>query len=217
MSRYWPAWTTGSLVVHAAVLALIFVAMPSRPRSHAGPAVMPVHLVALAPTHVSATPTPRREPVAKPRTQAQPQATAVLRRHRTSSGVLPAPAVARAAAPRPAPAHGQRQVAKAGAANAHTATPPPSDLAEAAAHDLDLVRQHLEHFKFYPEDARRRGIGGNVDIGFRLTHGGRVAQVRIASSSGYALLDHAAEAIVARAVPFPVDAGHYRVCLRFWP
>lgn len=98
-----------------------------------------------------------------------------------------------------------------------TAAPSPADIANASAHDLDLVRRHLERFKFYPEDARRRGIGGDVDVGFRLTDGGRVAQLRIASSSGYALLDRAAEAIVTRAVPFPVDTGHYRVRLRFWP
>jgi len=97
------------------------------------------------------------------------------------------------------------------------AVSPPADIDTASAHDLDLVRRHLERFKFYPEDARRRGIGGDVDIGFRLTRGGRVAQVKIDASSGYALLDRAAKAIVARAVPFPVDRGRYRVRLRFWP
>ncbi len=126
------------------------------------------------------------------------------------------------AKPQSAPVHVQKQVAKAKAVSTpplavRTAVPQPSDMAQASAHELDLVRRHLERFKFYPEDARRRGIGGDVDVGFRLTHGGHVAQVRIASSSGYALLDHAAEAIVARAVPFPVDTGHYRVRLRFWP
>lgn len=134
---------------------------------------------------------------------------------------MPVPAVVRVAA-HPTPAHVQRQVARAEGVsaqpvNVHAAAPAPSDLARASAHDLDLVRRHLERFKFYPEDARRRGIGGDVDVGFRLTHGGGVTQVSIASSSGYALLDRAAEAIVARAVPFPVDAGHYRVRLRFWP
>lgn len=103
------------------------------------------------------------------------------------------------------------------AAASRTAVTSPADIDKASAHDLDLVRRHLERFKFYPEGARRRGIGGAVGIGFTLTAGGRVMQVRIDASSGYALLDRAAKAIVIRAVPFPVDKGRYRVRLRFWP
>lgn len=179
---------------------------------------MPVHWV--APSHAHASPSvPASMPPARPhKAQARSQTRAVPRPHPESQA--PVPALARAKAPS-APAHVRGQVAKEAVSIppsvARQAAPSPSDVAASSAHDLDLVRRHLERFRFYPEDARRRGIGGNVDVGFQLTRGGQVAQVRIASSSGYALLDHAAEAIVARAVPFPVDRGHYRVCLRFWP
>lgn len=203
------------------MLALIFVSMPSRPASHAGPAVMPVRWV--APTQPQASPpapTAHAQPARQRKVQARSGAMAAARPHRPHHDSLPASPVARAT-PQPAPVHAHKRLAKAKAVSlpppARTAAPSPADMAASSAHDLDLVRRHLERFKFYPEDARRRGIGGNVDVGFRLTHGGQVAQVRIASSSGYALLDHAAEAIVARAVPFPVDRGHYRVRLRFWP
>lgn len=107
----------------------------------------------------------------------------------------------------------QASAPRIAAASASSSSAP----APRSAHDIDLVRRHLERFKFYPESARRRGIGGDVGVGFRLTAGGHVAQVRVTASSGYALLDKAAEAIVARAVPFPVDSGQYRVRLRFWP
>jgi len=117
----------------------------------------------------------------------------------------------------PAPPPRQVESSRNATAPDHASAPSASALAAVSRQNLDLVRRHLERFKFYPESARRRGIGGHVDVGFRLTAGGHVAQVRITGSSGYALLDEAAEAIVARAVPFPVDTGQYRVRLRFWP
>jgi len=78
-----------------------------------------------------------------------------------------------------------------------------------------LIRNHLESFKYYPASARRRGIEGHVEVGFRLTHDGAADQVAVLHGSGYAVLDHAALETVYRAQPFPVEHGQYRFSLRF--
>jgi len=79
----------------------------------------------------------------------------------------------------------------------------------------DAVRKRLETFKYYPASARRRGIEGDVDVAFKLVHGGVAEQVEVLKGSGYAVLDHAALTTVARAQPFPVGNGVFRFHLRF--
>jgi len=79
----------------------------------------------------------------------------------------------------------------------------------------NAVRKRLESFKYYPASARRRGIEGDVDVSFKLVHGGAAEQVKVLKGSGYAVLDHAALSTVARAQPFPVGNGQFRFHLRF--
>ncbi len=79
----------------------------------------------------------------------------------------------------------------------------------------NAVRKHLETFKYYPASARRRGIEGDVDVAFNLTHGGMAGQVTVLKGSGYTVLDRAAIMTVARAQPFPVGDGQFRFRLRF--
>jgi len=79
----------------------------------------------------------------------------------------------------------------------------------------NVVRKHLEAFKYYPASARRRGIEGDVDVSFMLVHGGIAEHVELLKGSGYAVLDRAAITTVARAQPFPVENGQYRFHLRF--
>jgi len=79
----------------------------------------------------------------------------------------------------------------------------------------EAVRRRLEAFKYYPASARRRGIEGDVDVAFSLVAGGMAARIKLLKGSGYAVLDRAALATVARAQPFPVERGDYRFRLRF--
>jgi len=79
----------------------------------------------------------------------------------------------------------------------------------------NIVRNHLEVFKYYPASARRRGIEGDVDVSFKLVSGGHAEQVKVLKGSGYAVLDRAAVTTVARAQPFPVENGQFRFHLRF--
>jgi periplasmic protein TonB len=210
----WPAWVAASLAVHAIVVGWIFVQVSPLMASDPG-SVVSVELVPMPPDRSG------------PKTGSAPASKTQARHADASRQGNGAPAPKQPATSEPAEAGRHESVSPSRARQAeashtvtvpdHTGAPSTAQVTTVSRQNLDLVRRHLERFKFYPESARRRGIGGNVDVGFRLTAGGHVAQVRITASSGYALLDEAAEAIVARAVPFPVDTGQYRVRLRFWP
>jgi TonB family protein len=78
-----------------------------------------------------------------------------------------------------------------------------------------LVRNHLEHFKYYPASARRRGITGDVEVGFELNGQGEAGELKILSGSGYVVLDKAALETVRRAEPFPADGGDFQFRLHF--
>ncbi len=82
-------------------------------------------------------------------------------------------------------------------------------------HRRELVRRSLEAHKFYPPSARRRGIEGEVEIGFSLNGEGKADQIMVLAGSGYAILDRAAVQTVERAQPFPIQGGEYRFRLRF--
>lgn len=78
-----------------------------------------------------------------------------------------------------------------------------------------LIRNHLEHFKYYPASARRRGITGEVEVAFELNDQGEAGDLKILSGSGYAVLDKAALETVRRAEPFPADGGDFQFRLHF--
>lgn len=99
-----------------------------------------------------------------------------------------------------------------------TATPELSSPATAqqdAAGRLLAVRDHLERYKYYPASASRRGIAGDVEVGFQLRSDGSAEQVLVLASSGYEILDQAALETVSRAQPFPAAVGHYQFRLSF--
>jgi len=81
--------------------------------------------------------------------------------------------------------------------------------------NLEILRRHLEAHKFYPASARRRGIEGDVKVGFDLDKRGRAGEISILAGSGHAVLDRAALKTVVRAQPFPVHGGAYSFRLRF--
>ncbi len=97
----------------------------------------------------------------------------------------------------------------------HTIRSTAGSRSEDKHHKRELVRSRLEAYKFYPASARRRGIEGEVELGFALNSKGLADGVMILASSGYAILDRAAMQTVHRAQPFPIFGGKYRVRLRF--
>jgi len=123
------------------------------------------------------------------------------------------------------PARSQQQTMSAGPADrqgmgdhAVTAMAHAAAAVQAAADGeqrLQRVRRHLEHFKYYPASARRRGIEGQVEVAFDLDARGMASRLQLLSRSGYRILDRAALETVRRASPFPARGGHYRFQLVF--
>jgi protein TonB len=77
------------------------------------------------------------------------------------------------------------------------------------------IRHHLEHYKFYPVSARRRGIEGAVEVGFQLDGKGYAQGLIVLAGSGYSMLDRAAKETVKRAEPFPATGGDFHFTLQF--
>jgi protein TonB len=71
------------------------------------------------------------------------------------------------------------------------------------------VIAHLRRFQSYPEAARSAGIRGASTVNFRLARNGAVVAVSLSRSSGNAILDQAAVAMVRRASPFPPIPADY--------
>jgi protein TonB len=65
------------------------------------------------------------------------------------------------------------------------------------------LRSHIARYQRYPEGARRDQARGTVQLVFSMLRDGTVTEVRIASSSGYSLLDVAAIATIRKAQPMP--------------
>jgi periplasmic protein TonB len=101
--------------------------------------------------------------------------------------------------PRRPPAPSAPSVASAGQGvtsdGRRSATPPPSY--------LGLVMARLHRAKVYPQSERDSGRQGQVSIRFTITRSGAATGVALVRSSGNAVLDQAAMAMVHRAAPFP--------------
>lgn len=68
-------------------------------------------------------------------------------------------------------------------------TPAPS---VADKREMAAVRKKLSEYVFYPEQARKLGIEGTVELFVELAADGRVQDVRVVTSSGFPILDNAA-------------------------
>ncbi len=66
-----------------------------------------------------------------------------------------------------------------------------------------LLLKHLQEFKNYPLDARRRNEQGVVLLAFSIDRNGHVTSRHIVKGSGYADLDAEVLALVERAQPMP--------------
>jgi len=68
---------------------------------------------------------------------------------------------------------------------------------------LALIRTLLEEYKEYPLWARRNSWEGTVGLHFVICRDGKVEDLRVVSSSGFSILDEAAERTVRRIGKFP--------------
>jgi protein TonB len=79
------------------------------------------------------------------------------------------------------------------------------------AKNFSLIQRRIRERLRYPEGARRSGLRGSAELVFTIMSDGAVQDLRIARSSGEALLDEAALEAVSRAAPFPPPPGQFRI------
>nr|WP_249729770.1 energy transducer TonB [Chelatococcus sp. YT9] len=93
------------------------------------------------------------------------------------------------------------------APRAQTAAAPSQGVTQApsraSANWKGFVSAHLRRYSRFPGAAQARGQQGNPVVAFTIDRSGRVLSARVARSSGAALLDQEAVAIVRRASPVP--------------
>ncbi|HEB56254.1 MAG TPA: energy transducer TonB [Gammaproteobacteria bacterium] len=58
---------------------------------------------------------------------------------------------------------------------------------------ISRLQQDLKQYFYYPRLAQRRNIQGSVVLGFAISQQGKINHIRIIKSSGFAILDFAAE------------------------
>ncbi len=194
-----------SLVLHWLVVAVPHWRPP--PIADAGPLVVrltpPPPPVALPATSPAPDPVTSPDPPVPPAMREQPPAP---KRERDESSRAPRPArsmVPPAPPPAPAPAPAR-----------HTApTPLPQ-------RDLEAIYDRLaQDDLLYPEEAAKRGLGGEVLLVVDLGADGRVLDASVATSSGHRILDDAAVRAVRRlGVLGAAHAGKsFLLTIRFLP
>jgi protein TonB len=137
------------------------------------------------------------------RTKAAPQRRREASKAHTSSPVKP---TAAAAGANRATAKGTSRSAGGGAERHGTTN----------RYLAELQRAIARH-RFYPRDARRRGLEGEVAISFVIQADGRITDVRVAKSSGSDSLDNAGVRTLenlSRFRPIPAELGRSRWMLR---
>src|SRR5262245_7752523 len=75
--------------------------------------------------------------------------------------------------------------------------------AEAQANWHKALMAHINRYKRYPADARAHRIEGVVGVEFTIDGSGQIGSARVAKSSGSAVLDEEALALLRRASPLP--------------
>lgn len=78
---------------------------------------------------------------------------------------------------------------------------------QAASNYMGKVVAKLRRAKRYPPQARRKSLEGTARVAFTISRDGSVSGIRLAGSSGHALLDQAALDMVRRAAPMPKFPG----------
>ncbi|HLC26790.1 MAG TPA: energy transducer TonB [bacterium] len=80
---------------------------------------------------------------------------------------------------------------------------------------LASVKRQIELTWTYPEEAGRKGIGGDLVLAFTIGHNGKLENVELEEPSGYRILDEEAMRAVKMAAPYnPLPDRMHRDRLR---
>ena len=83
------------------------------------------------------------------------------------------------------------------------ASPAPTTSSDPRPEYLALLQKTIARSQRYPRFAREGGIEGTTVLVFTVERTGRLAELRVAESSGHKVLDDAARAAIRDAAPFP--------------
>lgn len=213
-----------SILGHAGVLALLalFAAqLPPMPLPE--PRKNAIEVMLASPQPAAETPPPAPEPPPVAETQPPPPPAAipkpeppppppkpVVRKHVVKPPPPPRPQPVREIPPQPVQTPVPR-IAQAPpvqtAAIAPVPAPMPRPAPVVSGNYRAALSAWLESHKRYPDSARQRGEEGRAVLRFRVDRSGRVLTYALASSTGYADLDAAIDAMMRGATlpPFPGD------------
>jgi len=203
----WPRALALVAALHAAVLGLLLPDNPAVPRVTEVPGLLVVSVEPAAPAQapVPVAVAPRRvpEPPAAHTAAATPTATATAAVTTAPADVPPTPAADTPAMPATPP-----EALPAAAPAASAAPPPPPDAGRvpgtrATTTYFGQLAGWLNRHKRYPTAARKAKQQGVVTVNFTIDRRGALLDARIERSSGHALLDEAALALLQRAAPMP--------------
>lgn len=212
-------WATGgSVVINGALLALLVLTVPKTAKPLREDALW-VSLETAAeaqtegrpaePKPAQPSPSAASQPVAAPAppTPAMAEAPAIPQQMPTDAPTQTATTDSKT--PNPGPPAANPDSTPAGSAQRQrqsqiqTQTATASGGSKHAASYAARVRAHIESFKVYPPQARRRHQTGMVGLTFTIDRQGRVLSAQVTTSSGNPLLDQAALDMLSAAQPLP--------------
>jgi protein TonB len=201
-----------SLVVHAAVLLVMLATMRNAP-----PAQKRAMDIDFAMKKMAETPPPEPEPEEPPE-PAKPQE---LPKNALAPKTPGAPKPVAAAPPQGPQTQADSGVAVDAPENSGkspflggggwgdgTGDGEAGDLTEYVKGQFDYIRTIVLQHMQYPEEAQSRGIEGRVLISFIVMSDGTVKDIKVVTSSGYAILDKNAIETVKNSAPFPKPPGN---------
>lgn len=211
--RKLPLWGVSLIVVLALHLALFLWALYWRPQAmpvELPPAAM---LIELEPLAAAPKPTPPPPPVQPQEPEPQPKLTEAPKPKLAIAPPKPKP---KPRPPKPVEPKPQLKPQDQPPQDSPPAPVAAADAKPAAAQQAAVsapskatrswqsqLLSHLARYKRYPEDARRRGIEGQVRLRFVLDGKGQVLSYALAERSGSASLDRATLEMIRRAQPLP--------------
>jgi len=210
--RRFGAALAASVVIHAGAMML----SPSTPKAPAFNAPMPLHVVlaldAALPAQETVRPVTRPAPVKRvqakkqtvPAVQPAPQPLPPLETVESAQTTDAAPATAQEVVAPPSVAASLPSPPETVSLLAPAPLPRLAPSAEVLSDYTRSLSNALDRYKEYPRIAELRGWEGSVTMRLRVAPSGRLIEAQVYKSSGFAVLDQQAVAMVSKAGVLPV-------------